>query len=52
MTKSLLFWIGGAVAGATLFKKTPVKAGMLGGLIVGGIGDVWIERNDPKYTGN
>lgn len=42
-TKSILFWIGGAIVGSRVSKKHPVRAAMLGGLIVGCIGDVWIE---------
>jgi hypothetical protein len=49
--KSVLCWVGGGVAGAALAKKHRVKGAVLGALLVGGFGDVLIERNDPNYTG-
>lgn len=56
LSKSLLCWIGGGIAGAVVFpalfgKKKPVAGAVLGALLVGGIGDKIIENNDPNYTG-
>ena len=42
--RSVLLWVGGAVAGAAVARKRKVLGALLGAVIVGGVGDKILEN--------